>query len=130
MAVKKSDWDGDFGFGSEREKFFGGSTWELKSDRKAQSTGNVFVEVEQPSLTTLKAKPSGLAVSKADLWAFELIGMGLFIVVHTEKLRSMVASGKYREVYGGDDIDGDGKGDYKGVLIPITEFFKRDTVPA
>ena len=88
MASNKADFDGDLAFGLEGERKFaamiGGSTWELKTDRKARYTGNVFVEVEQPDLATLGLKPSGLSITKAYFWTFGIEGTDSHICVKTE----------------------------------------------
>lgn len=55
---------------------------EVKSDRKARETGNVFVEYRQPSGL------SGIATTTAQWWAFE-IDDDVWILVPTEKLRAL-----------------------------------------
>lgn len=65
--------DVDLRYGQAREdalvQVFLRSRVEVKSDRQAARTGNVFVEFKQ------KGRPSGLAVTMADWWAFELVGL-------------------------------------------------------
>ena len=36
----------------------------------------------------------------------------------------MIESGKYKKVPGGNDMDGDGKGDYYGFLIPMNDLIR------
>jgi hypothetical protein len=61
----------DLKLGQERENALAqilgnDSTIEVKSDRMARKTGNVFIEVES------RGKPSGLSTTLADHWAIEV----------------------------------------------------------
>jgi hypothetical protein len=88
---------------------------EVKADEQAMFTGNVFVEVEQPDRETGR-KPSGIAITRADWWAFEIVGADRWFIVKTEHLKNLVerASAGRGFVMGGD------KKLYKGVLIPLS----------
>lgn len=81
---------------------------EHKYDGKARSTGNLFVEYSQ------KGKPSGLATTTADYWAFEYDD-NCWLIVPTERLKA-VASQAYKAGKRKKGGDGD---QYEGVLVPI-----------
>lgn len=85
-------------------------TVEVKSDRKCRNSGNLFVEYRQ------KGRPSGIATTTADYWAFEF-DVDNWLIVPTEKLRQ-IARKIYRRsprnrVHGGDFDQ------YEGVLLPV-----------
>jgi hypothetical protein len=81
---------------------------EVKSDGKCQSTGNLFVEYKQ------KGRPSGLATTEAQRWAFEY-APDCWIIVPTQRLRGLcrLAYKQKRIQKGGDHNE------YEGVLLPI-----------
>lgn len=88
----------------------GGDKVEVKSDRLARKTGNVFVEFES------RGKESGIITTTADWWVIEL-GEDVFIIMPTSRLRE-ITNNKLKSrgyVRGGDG------GTSKGVLIPIFE---------
>lgn len=87
---------------------------EVKSDRKARETGNVFVEYRQPSGL------SGIATTTAQWWAFE-IDDDVWILVPTEKLRALarVAWRDPRRRKKGGDFN-----NYDGVLVPVAWLVK------
>lgn len=90
---KFSDWDIDLAEGQYSEElvrnlFNGKSTVEVKRDLRWRETGNLYIETEQFSSYYDKWIPSGLAVSKADFWAFQLDTLILF--VQRDKLREAV----------------------------------------
>ena len=81
---KLSDFDLDYSFGLEGENLVnelltGGKTVEVKRDRKWWDTGNIFIEVQCWYNATMSWEDSGLAVSKADYWAF-VLESGVIIV--------------------------------------------------
>lgn len=59
-----------------------GESIEVKSDRLAHQTGNIYVEM------TYKGKPSGIFASKADWWVYEI--KGHFIVMTRERMLELV----------------------------------------
>lgn len=90
-------------------------TVEHKSDGKARSTGNVFIEYRQ------KGRPSGLATTASDFYAIEW-DYECWIVVPTARLklickRVMERHPERKCVRGGDF------GKYEGVLLKLTELF-------
>lgn len=86
-----------------------GDKIEVKSDRLAHKTGNVFIEYES------RGKPSGLSTSHAEWWVFEI--QNCFHVIPAKQLKEIAR--KYiqteRDIKGGDDNTS------KGILLPITE---------
>lgn len=101
-------------YGEERENAFAHLLFrpdiEVKSDKKASGTGRIFLEYEQGE----PPRPSGIAVTKANLWVYELVDLGWF-VVETERLKHLgriaFRDEKLRKT-GGDNQN-------KGVLIPL-----------
>jgi hypothetical protein len=87
---------------------------EVKTDRIAHITGNVAVEYRY------KGRPSGIATTEADYWAFLLYDMITIIMVPTDKLKS-IARAKYKQdqiTLGGDENASE------MILIPINELTK------
>jgi hypothetical protein len=87
---------------------------EVKTDRIAHITGNVAVEYKY------KGRPSGIATTEADYWAFLLHDMTTIIMVPTDKLKA-IAREKFKQdqiTLGGDDNASE------MILIPINELTK------
>lgn len=87
---------------------------EVKTDRIAHITGNVAVEYRY------RGRPSGIATTEADYWAFILYDMTTIIMVPTDKLKS-IARQKYKQdqiTLGGDENASE------MILIPINELTK------
>ena len=87
-----------------------GSTIEVKSDKMARRTGNVYVEVES------RGKPSGLATTEADHWAIE-VDDGVFVIMPTDRLRVLT---KLVELKNGTRSGGDFNTS-KGVLVKVSD---------
>lgn len=68
---------------------------EIKTDRVAETSGRVAVEV------SYRGHPSGLSISTAGLWCF-IIGP-MAVAVPTSELRRLVDSPGNRRVQGGDN---------------------------
>ena len=88
---------------------FEGKKVEVKRDRKARLTGNVFVEYES------RGKPSGISTSEADYWCF--VVEETFILLTADRLKEIVdpLKGSDKERRGGDNNTS------VGVLIRITD---------
>jgi hypothetical protein len=113
IGKAREGFDLDLKYGQSREEALstllrGGKTVEVKSDGKCRRTGNLFVEFRQ------KGRPSGLAVTTADYWAFEYDD-DQWLIVPTAKLKA-VAAVYYKQ--GKTALGGDGN-KYEGVLVPI-----------
>lgn len=57
---------------------------EVKTDARAASTGNVFIEYQQGR----PQRSSGIAVTKAQWWVLDLVGLCI-VVVETDRLRTL-----------------------------------------
>ena len=90
---KFSDWDIDLAEGQYSEElvrrlFDGRNKIEVKRDLRWRETGNLYIETEQFSTYYDKWIPSGISISKADFWAFQLDTLILFVAI--DKLREAV----------------------------------------
>ena len=105
----------DLKYGKKHEKLVMKSreNYELKTDRLACKTGNVFVEFES------RKKESGIKTSKADIWIFKIVDKSdkhLFsIEIPLDRLRKKVYNSTYRIVAGGDNLTS------KGYLVPLQD---------
>lgn len=105
-------YDLDFGEQAEdwvKELFSDGTKVEVKFDRMAHLTGNLFVEVYS------RGKESGISTTKANYWIFRIQDKSYALIVNTEKLKELC-----RIVHQTDGLvrGGDNNTSY-GVLIPI-----------
>ena len=86
--------------------------FELKTDRKAYQTGNVYVEFES------RNKNSGIRTSKSNTWIFKIVNSKdthLFSIhIPLSRLKKLVSK-DYRVVPGGDNLTS------KGYLVPIKD---------
>jgi len=89
------------------------STLEVKRDFKASQTGNVFVEF------FCRGKPSGIATTEADYWAF-ILDEEIVVILPTSKVKALVeeAQEEGRVVKGGDSNLSE------GALIKIERLLK------
>ena len=108
----------DLNYGKKHEKLVIEShkNYELKTDRLACKTGNIFVEFES------RKKESGIKTSKADIWIFKIVNKNdkhLFsIEIPLDRLLNRVYNSTYRIVAGGDNLTS------KGYLIPLVDLVK------
>lgn len=87
----------------------GNALVEVKSDKQAQRTGNIFVEVEY------RGQPSGLSTTEADWWAYE-VDDDVFVLMRTDRLRKLASV--RRRLPGGDhDMS-------VGVLLPLEKLLR------
>ena len=104
----------DLSYGKKHEKLVMKSmeNFELKTDRMAHKTGNVYVEFQS------RGKDSGIRVSKADTWIFKIVNgkdTHLFSVhIPLTRLKKLVSK-NYRVVLGGDNLTS------RGYLIPLAD---------
>jgi hypothetical protein len=105
-------YDLDFGEKAEdwvKEIFSNGGKVEVKFDRMAHLTGNLFVEVYS------RGKASGISTTKANYWIFLIEEKSYALIVNTEKLKELC-----RIVYQTDGlVKGGDNNTFDGVLIPI-----------
>lgn len=117
MEIKQGyhpQFDIDLKYGQECERlsaqmFMG--FHEVKGDRKAMSTGNLFVEYE------CRNKASGIATSKADWWTFHLHD-DLYVVVKADVLRRLKDDKRIRTVSGGEEKAS------LGYLLPLKQLLR------
>ena len=104
----------DLSYGKKHEKLVMKSmeNFELKTDRMAHKTGNVYVEFQS------RGKDSGIRASKSDTWIFKIVSKGdrhLFsIQIPLTRLKKLVSK-DYRVVPGGDNLTS------RGYLVPLTD---------
>ncbi len=104
----------DLSYGKKHEKLVMKSmeNYELKTDRMAHKTGNVYVEFQS------RGKNSGILTSKSDTWIFKIVSKGdrhLFSIhIPLTRLKKLVST-DYRVVPGGDNLTS------RGYLVPLTD---------
>lgn len=113
---RTSKFDIDLSYGKDREHRFSElihSTIEVKSDRKAHKTGNVYVEYES------RGKPGGIDATAASVWAQE-VDEDVFVVMPVLRMKELVRRRleRYGPVLGGDGHTS------KGVLLRVSELTK------
>ena len=107
----------DLSYGKKHEKLVMKSmeNFELKTDRMAHKTGNVYVEFQS------RGKDSGIRTSKSDTWIFKIVSNGdrhLFSIhIPLTRLKKLVSK-DYRVVPGGDKLTS------RGYLVPLTDLIK------
>jgi len=112
-----SDFAFDLKMGQDEEIWLAdllrGKTVEVKRDYIASRTGNLFVEFSS------RGKPSGLATTRADFWAFILDGERV-VIVPTQFLQQVArqAYSEGRTVRGGDNNTSE------GVLVRLKELVR------
>lgn len=93
----------------------GESTMEVKRDFRSGETGNIPVEFE------CGGKPSGIATSEAEWWAYCLGGKGfddeVIVIIKSQRLTE-IADSRGRVVSGGDN------GRVKMVLLKLTDLLE------
>jgi len=107
-------YDLDFGEKAEdylNDIFSDGKKIEVKYDRMAHLSGNIYVEYQS------RGKFSGIATTKANYWIFVIDNKIGSIIVNVEKLKEIcrIAYQLGQIVKGGDNDSS------KGILIPINQ---------
>jgi len=104
----------DLSYGKKHEKLVMKSMedFELKTDRMAYKTGNVYVEFQS------RGRDSGILTSKSDTWIFKIVSKGdrhLFSIhIPLSRLKKLVSK-DYRVMPGGDKLTS------RGYLVPLTD---------
>lgn len=106
----------DLSFGEKAEDwvkkiFSEGSKVEVKYDRAAHYTGNLYIEVYS------RHKPSGISTTQAHYWIFVIDKKNYALIVNTEKLKELCRIAYQINGYsrGGDNNTS------LGILIPINQ---------
>ena len=110
FGEKAEDWANDI--------FKGGKKIEVKYDRIAHRTGNVFIEYES------RNKPSGIATTDADYWIYKLENTECAIIFPVPYLKN-----KLREYFNQQQylIIGGDQNTSKGFLVPIQKLITNET---
>jgi len=123
MNTQPSDFDLDFRVGKIAEKklerILRGSKIEVKYDRLAKTTGNIFFESHYKG----EKSRSSVFTTTAEWFAVILAENGTILIFRTEQLRERIIKlymqGKAIKTYGGDNDDS------LGFLIRIGDLFRR-----
>lgn len=83
---------------------------EVKSDRLAHITGNIFIEIYY------KGRPSGLSTTEADYWVYKIAKTNLALIIPVYVLKSVVKQHFTKLKSGGDGS--------QGVLISFEQIIK------
>ena len=119
------DFDIDYAAGAQGELFVahiiesltaGSASIEVKTDAQVARTGNVYIEYE--CLRGGKYVPSGIAATKADLWAF-VLPASVLIVAPVTSVRDVARRHFRRRV---ECLRGDHP--TRGVIVPVGLFVK------
>ena len=87
---------------------------EVKRDRRARTSGKVFIEFHDHQKTGGRGGPSGLNITTAHYWALEYDDH-CWVIVPTERLKALCDRAAYeRGTVRGGDYDRS-----EGVLIPL-----------
>ena len=117
MAGNKA-FDLDLAYGLSRESAFldilNADKVEVKSDRRAATTGNFFVEIES------RGKASGIMTTEAQWWVQEIAELGVFMMFPTEWFKRLVLTTMEKR---GTIRGGDGNTSV-GVLVKVTDCVK------
>jgi hypothetical protein len=73
-------------------------TVEVKTDYRAETTGNFYVETWQYGKEDESdKKQSGINTTKADSWAFVIPQTGAMFLIRTDHLKALMTANPYRE---------------------------------
>ena len=93
-----------------------GSTWQLKWERRARETGNVFVE----TVASIEREAPGWGVDCAAEWLFVACpGLGVIFQLRPPQIAAVVD--EWRKLYGERDVRNAGW-TTRGVAVPIAAF--------
>ena len=122
-GIARSGFDADLVFGEARESAFVEAVRKarvkMKSDQKARSTGNVFIEIRQGSPIKGEGRPSGISVTEAEWWCIEYED-DCWLTVRTSLLKALVGRAKALR---GTKMAGD-RNRFEGVLVPVEWFIR------
>jgi hypothetical protein len=111
-------YDVDFGTEAEdwvKDVFTGGYKVEVKCDRIAHKTGNIFIEVYS------RGKKSGISTTQADYWIYVIQEREVMFLVPVEHLKELCK--KFHDPDRGFVKGGDNNTSL-GVLIPVVALTK------
>jgi hypothetical protein len=95
---------------NEFQKIIESKQLEVKTDRKCQTTGNVYIEYES------RGKESGIKVTTASYWVLciwtNAFKEQTYVFIPTRRLKKLIKTKQYRSANGGDNFTS------KGYLVP------------
>ena len=119
MYKQNNNFEYDLKFGQMKEKeladILENQKIEVKTDCKWKKTGNLAIEYKS------RGKPSGIATTKAEYWAFILDANGLTEGILIVPIAKLVVVAKHHYVQG-NIINGGENSDM--VLVPIADLVK------
>ena len=103
------------------------STYEVKFDRKAEITGNFFIEYETFYCNIPKLKPSGISTTQAKnyILVYNKMGALFFVLLETSKLKELIRNKNYKV---GECFNMKNNSSSKGYIIPVSDVEKVSTV--
>lgn len=110
FGEKAEDWTKDI--------FENGKKVEVKYDRIAHRTGNIFIEYES------RNKPSGIATTDADYWVYKIEKTECAIILPINYLKERLRYYYEHNMY---LINGGDEDTSKGFLIPIDKILTNET---
>lgn len=120
---RSPQWDLDLRYGKAGEKLvaafiegFTNGTIEVKSDRLAAETGNVYIEAECRVATGWQ--PSGIVTTKAEYWAI-VLGEAVVIGVPTSIIRRCYEKALQPGMEWARREEKDGSHPTRGVVLPL-----------
>jgi len=96
---------------------------EVKTDRRAHETGNLYIELWQFSNPDRSDKrPSGLSITEADWWITTTPSGTGFLAIRTEELKALIKSGNYKQT--SQPITNSHTNGSIGCLVPVKDLLK------
>lgn len=96
---------------------------EVKTDRRAHETGNLYIEIWQFSNPDRGDKrPSGLSTTTADWWITTAPSGKGFIAIKVDELKALIKANNYRQT--AQPIVSDNTNGSIGLLIPVSDIVK------
>lgn len=126
MSKPEPRWDLDYEVGRQAEMWVSdirealkSDSIEVKRDRRAAETGNVYVEYQCKKRG--KWEPSGIATTTAKLWMFVLVESEFGFVITTDTLKKVARAAKRNP----NNIrkEEDGSHPTYGVVIRVSQLF-------
>lgn len=125
MSERQLGWDGDYEYGRQAELWvedvrsaFRTEQVEVKRDGRFAVTGNVYVEYEAWTRRHNRYEPSGIATTKAEVWAVVFGDSPAMLVVKTEWLRALIRRVWDKTHWHCEEKDG--KNPTKGIALPVS----------
>jgi hypothetical protein len=96
---------------------------EVKLDRRAQDTGNLYIEVWQFSKPDRSDKrPSGISVTKAEWWITTAPNLQGFIAIKVHTLKDLIKANAYTQT--AQPITNEHTNGSIGYLVPVSDIIK------